>query len=153
MARNSSTTRSGSGVTNTSMSEAIRGPSERPPPTSTLKPTVPSSRRAGHSPMSLISAWAQSSRQPVTLSLNLRGRLAYSRLPVKKSEIAWATGWASSTSSASRPDTGQQSTLRAESPQACTVVMPTASSRAQISGTAPIRIQWSWMSWRVVMSR
>src|SRR4029450_8169876 len=52
--------------------------------------------------MSLISAWAQSSRQPVTLSLNLRGRLAYSRLPVKKSEIAWAAGGGSSTSSASR---------------------------------------------------
>ncbi len=75
--------------------------------------------------MSLISAWAQSSRQPVTLILNFRGRLAYSRLPVKNSEMARATGRASSTSSASTPATGQTSTLRAESPQAWTVVSPT----------------------------
>ena len=40
--------------------------------------------------MSLISAWAQSSRQPVIDILNFRGRLAYSRLPVKKSEISLA---------------------------------------------------------------
>ena len=57
------------------------------------------------------------------------------------------------TSSPSIPETGQQSTLRAESPQAWTVVMPAASSRRQISGTAPILIQCSWMSCRVVRSR
>ena len=58
--------------------------------------------------MSLISTRAQSSRHPVTPILNLRGRLAYSRLPVKKSEMAWATGKASTTSLASTPDTGQR---------------------------------------------
>ena len=42
--------------------------------------------------MSLISTRAQSSVHPVTAILNLRGRLAYSRLPVKKAEIACATG-------------------------------------------------------------
>ena len=42
----------------------------------------------------------------MTAILNLRGRLAYSRLPVKKSEMARATGRASNTSSASTPDTG-----------------------------------------------
>ena len=110
--------------TKTSMSEAIRSPSDSPPPTSRLKPRVPSSARAGHRPMSLISAWAQSSTHPVTEILNLRGRLAYSRLPVKKSETARATGRASKASWASTPDTGQLSTLRAESPQACTVVRP-----------------------------
>ena len=102
--------------------------------------------------MSLISAWAQSSRQPVTLILNLRGRLAYSRLPVKKSEMARATGRASRTSSASTPDTGQHKTLRAESPHACTVVSPTSAKRSQMRGTSPMRIQWIWMVWRVVMS-
>ena len=81
-----------SGRMKTSMSDAMRSPSERPPPTSTLKPTVPSARSAGHRPMSLISTRAQSSVQPVTAILNFRGRLAYSRLPVKKAEIAWATG-------------------------------------------------------------
>ena len=90
MARVSST--AWSGATKTSMSDAMRSPSESPPPTSTLNPSVPSSARAGHRPMSLISAWAQSSRQPVTLILNLRGRLAYSRLPVKKSEMAAGDG-------------------------------------------------------------
>ena len=65
---------------------------------STLKPTVPSACSAGHSPTSLISTRAQSSVQPVTAIFNLRGRLAYSRLPVKKAEIAWATGYASTTS-------------------------------------------------------
>ena len=34
----------------------------------------------------------------MTAILNLRGRLAYSRLPVKKAEMAWATGRASTTS-------------------------------------------------------
>ena len=67
---------------------------------------------------------AQSSVHPVTAILNLRGRLAYSRLPVKKAEMARATGNASTTSFASMPDTGQEHTLRAESPQACTVVRP-----------------------------
>ena len=88
------------------MSEAIRSPSDSPPPTSRLKPSVPSAARAGHSPMSLISAWAQSSTQPVTDILNLRGRLAYSRLPVKKSETLRAMGRASKASWASTPETG-----------------------------------------------
>ena len=125
------------------MSEAMRSPSESPPPMSTLKPTVPSACSAGHSPMSLISTRAQSSVQPVTAILNLRGRLAYSRLPVKKAEIAWATGNASTTSSASMPDTGHEQTLRAESPHACTVVNPTSQKRCQIRGTSAMRIQCS----------
>ena len=86
---------------------------------------MPSAARAGHRPMSSISTRAQSSRQPVTAILNLRGRLAYSRLPVKKAEMAWATGSDSTTSSASIPDTGHEHTLRDESPQACRVVRPT----------------------------
>ena len=102
--------------------------------------------------MSLISAWAQSSMQPVTDILNLRGRLAYSRLPVKKSEIARATGRASNASLASTPETGQLSTLRAESPQACTVVSPTAANRRQIRGMSSMRSQWICTVWRVVRS-
>ena len=81
-----------SGRMNRSMSDAMRSPSERPPPMSTLKPTVPSTCFAGHKPMSLISTRAQSSVQPVTAILNLRGRLAYSRFPVKNAEMACATG-------------------------------------------------------------
>ena len=150
MARVSST--AWSGRTKTSMSDAIRSPSERPPPASTLKPTVPSTSRAGHRPMSSISTRAQSSRQPVTAILNFRGRLAYSRLPVKKAEIAWATGRASTTSSASTPETGHEQTLRAESPQAWTVVRPTSQNRCQIRGMSSMRSQWSWIVWRVVMS-
>ena len=125
------------------MSDAIRSPSESPPPISTLNPTVPSARSAGHRPMSLISTRAQSSVQPVTAILNLRGRLAYSRFPVKKAEMAWATGNACTTSPASIPETGQEQTLRAESPQACTVVSPTSQKRCQMRGTSAIRIQWS----------
>ena len=150
MPRQSST--AWSGRTNTSMSDAMRSPSESPPPTSTLKPSLPSGRSAGHRPMSLISTWAQSSVQPVTPILNLRGRLAYSRLPVKNAEIAWATGKASKTSLGSTPETGHEHTLRAESPHACTVVTPTSQKRCQIRGTSSMRIQWSWMSWRVVRS-
>jgi hypothetical protein len=78
--------------------------------------------------------------------------LAYSRLPVKKAEMAWATGRASTTSWASMPETGHEHTLRAESPQACTVVSPTSQKRCQMRGTSAMRIQWSWMSWRVVRS-
>ena len=107
---------------------------------------MPSSSLAGHRPTSFISALAQSSRQPVTLSLNLRGRLAYSRLPVKKSEISRAISEASKTSSASTPATGQPRTLRAESPHACTVVIPTCSSRAHMRGTSPMWTQWSCTS-------
>ena len=84
--------------------------------------------------MSLISACAQSSTQPVTLILNLRGRFAYSRLPVKYSVIASATGRASNISSASKPATGQHETFRAESPHAWSVVRPTFSNRCQIRG-------------------
>jgi hypothetical protein len=102
--------------------------------------------------MSLISAWAQSSTHPVTDILNLRGRLAYSRLPVKKSETLRAMGRASKASWASTPETGQLRTLRAESPQACTVVSPTAANRRQMRGMSSIRSQWIWTVWRVVRS-
>ena len=139
--------------TKTSMSEAMRSPSDRPPPASRLKPRVPSSARAGHRPMSLISAWAQSSTQPVTEILNLRGRLAYSRLPVKKAgDRLGRPGGASKASWASTPDTGQHSTLRAESPHACTVVRPTAANRRQIRGMSSMRSQWICTVWRVVRS-
>ena len=123
----------------------MRSPSDRPPPASTLNPSSPSAERAGHSPMSLISAWAQSSVHPVMEILNLRGRLAYSRLPPKNADTAWATGRALKASSASMPETGQQSTLRAESPQACTVDTPTAANRRQIRGMSSMRSQWIWM--------
>ena len=53
----------------------------------------------------------------------------------------------------SRPETGQHRTLRAESPQACTVVMPTSSRRRQISGMSFILSQCICTSWRVVRSR
>ena len=102
--------------------------------------------------MSLMSAWAQSSVHPVTEILNLRGRLAYSRLPVKKSETAWAMGSPLNASPASTPETGQLRTLRAESPQAWTVVSPTAANRRQIRGMSSMRSQWIWMVCRVVMS-
>ena len=138
--------------TNTSRSEAMRSPSESPPPTSRLNPRLPSAPRAGQRPMSLISACAQSSTQPVTDILNLRGMLAYSRLPVKKAEIARATGRPSKASFASTPDTGQLTTLRAPSPQACIVVRPTAASRRQIRGMSSIWIQWICTDWRVVRS-
>ena len=52
-----------------------------------------------------------------------------------------------------RPETGQHKTLRAESPQAYTVVMPLSSRRRQISGTFSILIQCICTSWRVVRSR
>ena len=47
---------------------------ESPPPTRRLKPRVPSSAIAAESAMSLISPRAQSSAQPVTETLYLRGR-------------------------------------------------------------------------------
>ena len=96
--------------------------------------------------MSLISTRAQSSVQPVTAILNLRGRFAYSLLPVKNAERACATGRASTTSDWSMPETGQEHTLRAESPQACTVVSPTSQKRCQMRGTSAMRIQCNWMS-------
>ncbi len=139
-------------ATKTSTSVAIRSPSDSPPPTRRLNPREPSAARAGHRPMSLISAWAQSSTQPDTDILNLRGRLAYSRFPVKKSETAVAMGSPSKASWASTPDTGQLSTLRAESPHAWTVVSPTAANRRQMRGTSSIRSQWIWTVWRVVRS-
>ena len=89
---------------------------------------------------------------PVTATFHFLGRLAYSRFPVKKAEIACATGYASTTSLASMPDTGHEHTLRAESPHACTVVSPTSQNRCQIRGMSAIRIQCSCTSWRVVRS-
>ena len=110
---------------------------------STLKPTVPSACSAGHRPMSLISTRAQSSVQPVTAILNLRGRLAYSRLPVKKAEMACGHREGVDDLVASIPDTGHEQTLRAESPQAWTVVRPTSQNRCQMRGTSAMRIQCS----------
>ncbi len=85
-----------SGATKTSISDAIRSPSDSPPPTSRLKPTSPSDGAGGPQPdvvdlrlRAVLDATAS------TLILNLRGRLAYSRLPVKYSVIARATGRAS----------------------------------------------------------
>ena len=71
---------------------------------------------------------------------------------VAPSETARATGRASKASWASTPDTGQLSTLRAESPHACTVVRPTAANRRQIRGMSSIRSQWICTVWRVVRS-
>ena len=61
-------------------------------------------------------------------------------------------GRASKASPASTPDTGQHSTLRAESPQACTVVSPTAANLRQMRGMSSIRNQWICTVWRVVRS-
>src|SRR5258708_4127946 len=102
-----------------------------------------SAGRADHRLVSLSSTRAQSSVQPVTAILNLRGRLEYSRLPVKNAEIACATGSAATISFSSMPDTGHEHTFRAESPQACTVVNPTSQKRCQMRGTSAMRIQWS----------
>ena len=63
-----------SGVTKTSIEREKRGALESPPPTRMLKPRVPSSWIAPDSARSLISPRAQSSRQPVTEILYLRGR-------------------------------------------------------------------------------
>ncbi len=63
-----------SGVTKTSIQRAKRGWLESPPPTRRLKPRVPSAAIAPDSAMSLIRPRAQSSVQPVTQILYLRGR-------------------------------------------------------------------------------
>ena len=63
-----------SGVTKTSIQRAKRGCVESPPPTRRLKPRVPSGVIAPDSATSLISPRAQSSAQPVTEILYLRGR-------------------------------------------------------------------------------
>jgi hypothetical protein len=55
-------------------------------------------------------------------------------------------------SSAAIPATGEPMMTRGQSPQASVVDRPTASSFAQIAGTSSIRIQWSWMFCRSVMS-
>ena len=103
--------------------------------------------------MSLISAWAQSSRQPVTLILNLRGRLAYSRLPVKNSEIARATR------QGVEDLVGVDARHRAAQDVAGRVAArldrrqpDLVEAAPRCSGTSAMRTQWSWMSWRVVMS-
>ena len=63
-----------SGVTKMSTQRANRGCVESPPPTRRLKPLVPSEWIAAESEMSLIRPRAQSSAQPVTDTLYLRGR-------------------------------------------------------------------------------
>ena len=63
-----------SGATKTSIQRAKRGAAREPPPTRRLNPRVPSARIAPDSAMSLISPRAQSSAQPVTEILYLRGR-------------------------------------------------------------------------------
>ena len=55
-------------------------------------------------------------------------------------------------SSAAMPATGEPRMTRGVSPQASVVMRPTASRRSQIAGTSSMRIQWSWMFWRSVMS-
>ena len=55
-------------------------------------------------------------------------------------------------SSAAMPATGEPRMTRGVSPQASVVINPTASSRSQIAGTSSMRIQWSWMFCRSVMS-
>ena len=63
-----------SGATNTSIEREKRGALESPPPTRMLKPRVPSSWIAPDSDTSLMRPRAQSSLQPVTEILYLRGR-------------------------------------------------------------------------------
>ena len=63
-----------SGATKMSTQRAKRGWVLRPPPTRRLKPLVPSGWIAAESAMSLIRPRAQSSAQPVTDTLYLRGR-------------------------------------------------------------------------------
>ena len=79
----STTSGASSGVTKTSTQRAKRGTADSPPPTRRLKPRVPSSAIAPESATSLMSPRAQSSAQPVTLILYLRGRLEKARLPRK----------------------------------------------------------------------
>ena len=84
--------------------------------------------------------------------LNLRGRLASSGSPMKRSTISAIVGVGSMISSAAMPATGEPRMTRGVSPQASVVCMPAASSRAQISGTFSISIQWYWMFCRSEMS-
>ena len=63
-----------SGATKMSTQRAKRGWVLRPPPTRRLKPRVPSAAIAPDSAMSLMRPRAQSSLQPVTEILYLRGR-------------------------------------------------------------------------------
>ena len=77
----STTSGASSGVRKTSTQRANRGTADSPPPTRRLKPRVPSAAIAPESATSLMSPRAQSSAQPVTLILNLRGRLEKARLP------------------------------------------------------------------------
>ena len=77
----STTSGASASVTHTSIQRAKRGCEERPPPTRTLKPGVPSSASAPESAMSLMSPRAQSSAQPVMEIFSFRGRFEYSRRP------------------------------------------------------------------------
>ena len=144
MARHSST--AWSGRTKTSMSEAIRSPSERPPPASTLNPTVPSSARAGHRPMSLISDPGAVLEAAGHRDLELAGQVGV--LAVAGEEGRDGLGHRQGLDhlvgvDARRP--GSEHTLRAESPQACRVVRPTSQNRCQIRGMSSMRSQCSWM--------
>ena len=65
----------------TPMSRAIRGTDESPPPTTTPKPSRPSSCTTPISEMQLISGALQRSAQAEIEYLCLRGRFAQSGLP------------------------------------------------------------------------
>ena len=74
--------------------------------------------------------------------LELPGQVGVLAVAGEEVDTAWATGRPSNASWASTPDTGQLSTLRAESPHACTVVRPTAANRRQMRGMSSMRNQW-----------
>jgi hypothetical protein len=71
---------------------------------------------------------------------------------VRRRLISRSAGVPSMISSFATPATGEPRNPRGESPQASSVLNPTAASRSQISGTSTMSIQWYWMFWRSVMS-
>ena len=103
--------------------------------------------------MSCVSGWQQFSRQPVIVTLNLRGRLVNSLLPSSRCVNSSAIGVASNSSLGVIPPTGQPQTPRTLSIPVCMVVRPTASSCRQISGTSPIVNQRICTCCRVVRSQ
>ena len=102
---------------------------------------------------SLISWLVQCCAHPEIDGLVLARQVGELRVAdVAVDDLPRSAGVASSTSSSATPASGQPSMTRGVSPQASVVSRPTASSRAQISGTSSIRIQCSWMFCRSVMS-
>ena len=150
------TSAASSGRTKASSGVAKIGPPEPClPPTARLKPAVSpprSVRDAGVMETSCVSAPVQFSRQPVMVTLNLRGRLVKALLPRK---IRWnargdgrrlhqlARGEAGGRAADDPPDVVHARLERRQ---------PRGASRSMTAGTVSMVTQRSWTCWRVVMS-